>query len=84
MKRLLFGASLALPLPLGWSLVAAVVPEGSDLAAQSAAIPLVPGKVARKGKPTAYVCQRGVCKLPTTEATVFAGQLVDEATPDDD
>ena len=55
--------------------VLAVVAEGSDLTALSAAIPLVKGKVARQGKPTAYVRQQGVCKLPTTDAAVFAEQL---------
>ncbi len=55
--------------------VLAVVAEGSDLTALSAAIPLVKGKVARQGKPTAYICQQGVCKLPTTDAAVFAEQL---------
>ena len=30
-------------------------------------VPLIRGKVARKGRATAYVCERGVCLLPTTE-----------------
>ena len=55
--------------------IVVVVVEGTDLAAQSKKMPLVEGKVARKGKATAYVCQRGVCKLPTTDVDVFAEQL---------
>ena len=55
--------------------VLAVVAEGSDLATQSTVIPLVRNKIASKGKTTAYVCERGVCKLPTTDVSVFAEQL---------
>ncbi len=38
-------------------------------------IPLVEGKVAREGRVTAYVCERGACKLPTSELDVFLEQL---------
>jgi hypothetical protein len=33
------------------------------------------GKVARDGRPTAYVCQEGVCRLPTTDPALFLEQL---------
>jgi uncharacterized protein len=39
------------------------------------ALPFVRDKGLRGGKPTAYVCERGACQLPTTEPLVFAGQL---------
>jgi len=57
--------------------VLAVVAEGPGLEAQAELIPLLEGKVARKGRPTAYVCEQGLCKLPTTDPEVFARQLTD-------
>jgi uncharacterized protein YyaL (SSP411 family) len=54
-----------------------VVAEGPGLEAQAKLIPLLEGKVARKGRPTAYVCEQGLCKLPTTDPEVFARQLTD-------
>jgi len=38
-------------------------------------VPLVRGKLALKGEVTAYVCQAGVCSLPTTDIDVFERQL---------
>jgi len=38
------------------------------------------GKTLRDGRATAYVCERGACKFPTTQRDVFARQL-DEARP---
>jgi len=55
--------------------VLVVAVEGADLAAQSKVVPLLEGKVARKGEATAYVCQRRVCKLPTSDPEVFARLL---------
>jgi hypothetical protein len=55
--------------------VLTVATEGEDLAAQSQLVPLLKGKVSRKGQATAYVCERGVCRLPTTDPDVFAQQL---------
>lgn len=52
-----------------------VVAEGEDLAAQAQLVPLVESKIAQGGKVTAYVCERRVCALPTTDPTVFAGQI---------
>jgi uncharacterized protein YyaL (SSP411 family) len=56
--------------------VMTVVPEGGpDHELHAGLVPLIRGKVARNGRTTAYVCERGVCKLPTTEVRVFIGQL---------
>ena len=55
--------------------VLSVVTEGRDLAAQAKVVPLVEGKVVRKGQATAYVCEKQVCELPTTDPRVFAGQI---------
>ena len=55
--------------------VVAVVTEGKLLRRAAEVIPLVSGKKARGGKPTAYVCERRVCDLPTTDPEVFAAQL---------
>jgi uncharacterized protein len=55
--------------------VLVVAVEGPDLAAQARLIPLLEQKAARKGKATAYVCERGVCVLPTSDPDVFARQI---------
>jgi hypothetical protein len=54
--------------------VMAVVSE-STRAEHAALVPLVRDKVPRGGKATAYVCERRVCELPTTDPEVFARQL---------
>ena len=55
--------------------ILAVAVEGRDLAAQGELVALLQGKVAQGGKATAYVCERGVCKLPTTDPDAFARQI---------
>jgi hypothetical protein len=55
--------------------VQTVAVEGAALAALARAVPLVEGKRARGGQPTAYVCERRVCALPTSDPQVFARQL---------
>ena len=55
--------------------VLAVAAEGADLTAQARLVPLLQGKLALKGQATAYVCERGVCKLPTSDPQVFARQI---------
>ncbi len=37
--------------------------------------PLVEGKTALRGRATAYVCEKGVCKLPTGDPEVFLKQV---------
>ncbi len=55
--------------------VLAVATEGADLTAQARLVPLLQGKLALRGQATAYVCERGVCKLPTSDPEVFARQI---------
>ena len=55
--------------------ILAIAIEGSSLAQQSQLVPLLEGKVAQGGRPTAYVCERGICELPTSDPIVFARQL---------
>jgi uncharacterized protein YyaL (SSP411 family) len=55
--------------------IVAVVSEGSDLKKLSAVIPLVEGKITFDGKATAFVCERGICKLPTNNPLVFEKQI---------
>ena len=64
--------------------VLGIATEGADLDAQAELVPLLDGKIARNGRATAYVCERGVCKLPTLEPDVFARQIavVDSLKPD--
>jgi uncharacterized protein YyaL (SSP411 family) len=52
-----------------------------DFAALARAAPFVEGKVARDGAPTAYVCERGACQLPTHDPAVLASQLGAGAAP---
>jgi uncharacterized protein len=55
--------------------VLVVATEGEDLKAQSRLVPLLEGKLSRKGAATAYVCERRVCQLPTSDPEVFARQI---------
>lgn len=55
--------------------VLAVATEGDDLRAQSSIILPMQSKIAQGGKVTAYVCERGVCKLPTTSPDEFVKQV---------
>jgi uncharacterized protein YyaL (SSP411 family) len=43
--------------------------------ADVAHVPLLDGKTALGGRPTAYVCQRRTCKLPTTDVEEFGRQI---------
>jgi uncharacterized protein YyaL (SSP411 family) len=59
--------------------VLAVVNEDA-LKAHARMVPLLDRKVAQHDRATAYVCQQGVCELPTSDPSVFARQL-DEVRP---
>jgi uncharacterized protein YyaL (SSP411 family) len=52
-----------------------VAAEGPPLGTLARLVPLVQGKVAAKGQPTAYVCKRGVCDLPTADPVIFEKQI---------
>ncbi|MBA2544306.1 MAG: thioredoxin domain-containing protein [Deltaproteobacteria bacterium] len=49
--------------------------EGAALAALSPLVPLVEGKVAKGGQPTAYVCVGTHCEQPTSDPEVLTRQL---------
>ena len=49
----------------------------ADLAAAAKLIPWVDGKRALDDKPTAFVCERGACKFPTSDPAVLTRQLRD-------
>jgi uncharacterized protein len=57
--------------------VVSFVEEGAQLEHSSKIIPLLKFKVALKGKSTAYVCEKGMCRLPTVDPNSFAKQLVE-------
>ena len=57
-----------------------IVTEGDAFAAQLPQLPLLAGKKARRGLPTAYVCENRVCLLPTSDRKVFEQQIL-EVTP---
>ena len=46
-----------------------------EIAAASRVVPLLEGKVAQGGKPTAYVCEHFRCKAPTTDAEMLEKML---------
>ena len=49
--------------------------EGKDLETHARLIPVAGKKAALMGKTTAYVCLKGICKLPATDPALFAEQL---------
>ena len=55
--------------------ILAVISEGKDLQYHAKVIPLVKGKIAQDKKVTAYVCEEGTCKLPTSDPNVFTSQI---------
>jgi len=55
--------------------VLALVAGGEPDAELARLLPLVADKPPLEGRPTAYVCEQRVCKLPTTEPAAFADQL---------
>jgi uncharacterized protein len=55
---------------------ALVVASEADLAGETGKlVPWAAGKPTKGGKPTAYVCRRGACELPTSDPKVLAGLL---------
>jgi uncharacterized protein len=55
--------------------VLSIVTEGANQAALARLVPEVAAKVAKAGVPTAYVCERQTCELPTTDPSVFEKQI---------
>jgi uncharacterized protein YyaL (SSP411 family) len=51
-------------------------------AASAAAVALLRDRPQRDGRPTAYVCERFVCKLPVTDPAELADQVVPAAAAD--
>ena len=62
--------------------VVVVVADGEPLSRLVPLVPLVEGKQAREGRTTAYVCEHGVCALPTSDPDVMAGLLARTAPLD--
>jgi len=52
-----------------------VTAQGSQQTEVVGLVPVAESKVARRGRATAYVCEKGRCELPTNDAKVFAGQI---------
>lgn len=55
--------------------IVSVISEGNDLKNQAKTISIANGKIAIRGKTTAYVCTLGSCELPTDNIDIFAQQI---------
>jgi uncharacterized protein YyaL (SSP411 family) len=55
--------------------ILSVITEGNELESHAEVIPLVQGKSALGGKATAYVCEKGICQLPTGDPDTFAREI---------
>jgi hypothetical protein len=55
--------------------VLAGAPEGPALSRLAEVAPIVAGKRAIDGRPTAYVCEQGRCLAPTTDPATLAAEL---------
>jgi uncharacterized protein YyaL (SSP411 family) len=55
--------------------------EGVEVEALARLAPIVAGKIAVSGEPTAYVCERGACRLPTTDPATMEEQLAALRSP---
>jgi len=60
--------------------VLVVAAEGRDREEQQKLVPYLAGKTALRGKTTAYVCEKRVCRLPTTDPVAF-GRLLEKVEP---
>ena len=54
---------------------ALVIVDESEVAGLTDLVPWLEGKTAISGEPTAYVCEEGVCELPTSDPEVFGEQV---------
>jgi uncharacterized protein YyaL (SSP411 family) len=57
-----------------------VIGTQAELAQLAARVPFVEDKIAQGGLPTAYVCERTICKLPTTKPAELSALLA-KVTP---
>jgi len=60
--------------------VLTVLTAGGQVKRQAQYIPIVAGKKILQNRPTAYVCERWICKLPTTDPAEFSRQLQRKAS----
>ena len=58
-----------------WTFQSGITTEGRGFEKHWHLVPLIQGRRAQRGKPTAYVCRKNVCDLPTSDPAIFARQL---------
>ncbi len=57
--------------------------DEAERAALAKLVPLVEGRLAIDGEPTAYVCVERTCKLPVTTPSELIAQLDEDPETDD-
>lgn len=71
----LLAAAVATPVPGLVTFVAATTATGEVDPDAAARVPLLAGRRALEGRPTAYVCRAMACRLPVTEPGAVVEQL---------
>lgn len=55
--------------------IISIVENGKQVKSQAMTLPLLKGKFSIGNKATAFICQAGICKLPTNNVKTFLNQL---------